>query len=90
MLPPVIVHPRIKSRHPELDDDDIITAWNNTLESTSRIGKPNNETLAIGFDGKGRLIEMVAERNSKGMWLIFHSMTPPSKKTIAELRVMWG
>jgi len=43
------------------------------------------EYVAIGFDSKGRLIEMVAIRRSINNWLIYHAKTPPTKKTMAEL-----
>ena len=43
--------------------------------------------IALGFDKKGRLLEMVAIRLDCGDWLVYHAMTPPSRKTFAELGV---
>jgi hypothetical protein len=41
--------------------------------------------VAVGFDGKGRLLEMVAVLGPDGIWLVYHAMTSPSKKTLKEL-----
>lgn len=81
----ISVHSRVRKRHPELTDDDVLAAWENSLMSAPRISKNPQEYVAIGFDGKGRLIEMVAVRSSDGQWLIFHAMTPPSNRTYSEL-----
>ena len=40
--------------------------------------------MRIGFDAQGRELEM-AGAMSGGEWLVYHAMTPPSKKTRAEI-----
>lgn len=85
--PRITVHRRVHERHPELADDDVLAAWNNGIASTSRTHKDPIEYVAIGFDGKGRLVETVAVRSSAGDWLVFHAMTPPSDNTFKELGI---
>ena len=76
----VRVHRRVHLRHPELEDADVITAWEGAMMSAPRILKNPDEYVSLGFDGKGRLIEMVAARDEAGRWIIFHATTPPSEK----------
>lgn len=84
----VIIHPRVKEHHPELSDEDVLSAWNNTLAYLPRLGSDAVRYIAVGFDGNGRLIKIVAQRSFNGDWVIFHAMTPPSKKTLVELRLI--
>jgi hypothetical protein len=86
----VTVHERVCVRHPELRDEDIVTAWENSIASAPRIGDNHEEYLAIGFDGNGRLLETVAVRSAAGTWLIYHAMTPPAKRTLKELGLERG
>jgi hypothetical protein len=83
----ISVHPRVCKRHPELAECDVLTAWENSIISTPRISKNPDEYIAVGFDEKGRLIEMVAIRCAIGDWLIYHATTPPSDKTFKELGI---
>ena len=83
----VRVHPRVHERHPEISDDDVRTAWYGAVVSIARVQKYPVQYVAIGFDGKGRAIEMVAIRDAPLLWTIFHAMTPPSQKTYRELQV---
>lgn len=83
----LIVHARVHIRHPELEDSDVETAWNSAMVSVPRLSKNPSEYVALGFDGKGRLLEMVGIRSSTGDWLIFHAMTPPSKRTLQEFGI---
>ena len=39
-------------RHPELEDADVITAWEGAMMSTPRILKNPDEYVSLGFDGK--------------------------------------
>ena len=83
--PLTAVHRRVHERHPELADDNVLAAWENSIASTPRTQKDPNEYVAVGFDGKGRLVEVVAVRSAAGDWLAFHAMTPPSANTLGEL-----
>jgi len=38
-----------------------------------------------GYDPQGRYIEMVGVLLADGAWLVYHAMTPPSKKTLREI-----
>lgn len=76
------VHPRIHGRHPEISDADIVTAWENFAVAATR--DIAEREVRTGFDSRGREIEMVGVR-VKGEWLVFHGMTPPSKKTRREI-----
>ena len=81
----IAVHPRVHQRHPELCDDDVLTAWESALMSAPRLAADSIQYVAVGFDGRGRLLEMVVIRDAlSGDWLIFRAMTPPSAKTYAE------
>lgn len=81
------VHGRIKKRHPELDEEDILAAWDAAIMSMPRLPDRPDEYVVLGFDGKGRLLEIVGVRGEKGEWLIFHATTPPSDKTFREFRI---
>ena len=48
----VRVHRRVHLRHPELEDADVITAWEGVMMSAPRILKNPDEYVSLGFDGK--------------------------------------
>jgi hypothetical protein len=79
------VHPRVHQRHPEITDNDVLDAWVHCILSRPRLDKDPNEYLAVGVDANGRLIELAALRGADNVWIIFHAMTPPTKKTLKEL-----
>jgi hypothetical protein len=83
----VDIHPRVRARHPELSDRDVRDAWYACIRSAPRLDTLPTEYIAVGLDGTGRLIEMVAIRLADHGWLVYHAMTPPSKKTLKELRL---
>ena len=63
---------------------DIEHAWSNFAAMQFR-GSPNEgEIVCIGFDAKGRAVEMIAAERSFGV-IIFHAMMPPTEKVIREL-----
>ena len=76
------VHPRVHQRHPEIDDEDVIWAWENCVVIADRI--PNDTQLRVGFDLKGRELEMIGWLTVDG-WMVFHAFTPPTKKFKAEI-----
>ena len=81
----IYVHERIAKRHPYLSPKDVIYAWKHCLVSAPRLDVDPFEYLAIGIDRKGRLIELVAIRDSEGDWLIYHADTPPHGNARKEL-----
>ena len=86
----VVVHPRVHERHPDLSDADVPCAWRNCIRARQRLNRSPNECIAIGVNERGRLIEMVAFCSPDGDWLIYHAMTPPTKKTLVELGLAGG
>lgn len=82
----IFVHPRIMERHPDISENDVLVAFENYVRLQHR-SEPNSEqAIAVGFDSKGRLLEMVAV--SKGEdYLVYHAMTPPTKKMLDELGI---
>lgn len=37
---PVVVHPRVSVRHPEIADEDVIHAWVYAVECAERVDSP--------------------------------------------------
>ncbi len=85
----VYVDDRVESRHPEqrITKDDAVAAWYSAIRSRPRLDKDPDEYLAIGIDGKGRLIELVAIRDTEGDFLIYHAFTPPQENAKRELGI---
>ena len=81
------VHERISMRHPELSELDVLAAWDSKIAWALRIVGETNQIVAVGFDGNNRFVEMVAV-NDGDDYLIFHAMTPPSKRTLTELNLL--
>ena len=79
------IHARIHERHPEISEDDVRCAWENQYRTTLRMVDSGERHVAVGLDTKGRDLEMVAVELESGDWLVYHAMTPPSQKTLAEL-----
>jgi len=76
-------------RHPEVLESDVRSAWRNALIVIERSGQdlPDTILVAIGADENNRLIEMVGSVKEDGVVLIYHAMTPPSKKTLEEVGI---
>lgn len=84
----VHVHDRVIERHPELSKADVETAWANRLRCQKRVGPWPPQYVAIGFDGNGRLVEMVAVyAPATDETLIFHAKTPATKRMMCELGI---
>lgn len=81
----VVIHPRVMERHPELTEEDVREAWLGYVRMTRREG---DQVIALGFDGKGRAIELVA-KELDGDYLIYHAMTPPTVNALRELGIVW-
>lgn len=77
------VHPRIADRHPEVGPDDVMAAMRGMIRYKQR---SSGEWLAVGLDGRGRLLELVYQYDEEDdFFLVFHAMVPPSGKTLREL-----
>lgn len=81
----VIIHPRVFLRHPDLTEDDVLTAWNNTLRWVERSRSAFDEIMAVGLTARGKALEMVGVYRSDGTWLIYHAMCPPTEKALREV-----
>lgn len=81
----VLVHDRILKRHPGIEKQDVINAWNNLVCKSRRMDGNEEYYSAVGFDRKGRALEMIALETFEGYWFVFHAMTPPTKKILKEL-----
>lgn len=84
----VEVADRVPQRHPELSKEDVIAAWNSRLKCQVRLGPWPPQYAAIGFDGHGRSVEMVAVYDpNQDSVLVFHARTPATKKFKRELGI---
>lgn len=71
----VVVHHRIRERHPDVTEDDVRTAWNSQIKRRKREELHPPQYAAVGFDAKGRLLQMVAVYDPlNDVVLIFHAM----------------
>lgn len=84
----LIIHPRITERHPEIIDRDVVHAWNHMLKHAQR-DIDEDVYIAVGIDLKGRVIEMIA-RKKNDIWVVYHALTPPTKKVLKELKIERG
>lgn len=67
-----------------VSEDDIRYAWSNFVRKRYR-GAPNEgEVVAVGYDTKGRFLQIVAAERPYGT-VIFHAMQPPTMKVLIEL-----
>lgn len=78
------VHGRVMERHPDITPEDVAHAWANRIAAATREDPRAGQTVAVGFDAKGRMLEMVAVEREDDTPLVFHAMTPPSTKTLRE------
>ena len=84
------MHPRVFRVH-GIDEQDVISAWNNALPLKRRdvprnsLGK--DEYVTIGFDTRGRPIELVATPDMAGrFWLVYHAVRPATKGFVREYK----
>jgi len=78
----VEVHPNALKH--SLSKEDVVFAWENFLRKQRRGLADIDQTIAIGFDRKGNLIELVAVDKPYGT-LIYHAKSPPTAKMLIEL-----
>ncbi|MCL2338089.1 MAG: hypothetical protein FWC60_11800 [Firmicutes bacterium] len=83
----VIVHPRVHNRHPEINDSDVVYAWENFICRTRRTDAFDDNYIAVGFDLTARILEMVAVQTGNDAWFVFHAM-PATPKALIELGLM--
>ncbi|MFC2648067.1 MAG: hypothetical protein ACFNZW_09040 [Coriobacteriaceae bacterium] len=73
----IIVLDRIEERHPNISKADAAAVWASAVASMPGLDKGDSRCyVGIGFDRKGREIEIVAVRKDIDTWVIIHSQTP--------------
>lgn len=77
------MHPRVVERHPEVSEEDVLAAFENTLRSRARDTHPV-QWVGVGTDSSARLLEYIAVEDEPDGWLIFHSM-PATAKVLVEV-----
>ena len=82
----IYVLPRVYEWHPELSVEDVLAAFHSVMTDARR---HNGTWVAIGLDGRGRDVEMVYKLIGNHV-LIYHAMTPPTKKTVSEINCLHG
>ncbi len=80
----IYIHKRITTKHKNITENDVLTAWKNCSHYRIRTDKEQEEYIALGTDTKGRLIQMVGVLIDKDL-LIYHALTPPTKKFLKEM-----
>lgn len=82
-MKPLVVHPRVFERHPEIDFEEVISAYRN---ATHCVIREDGREIRVGRSTKNRDLELViAEREN--LLLIFHVM-PLTKKVKKELGIV--
>ena len=67
----IVIHERIKKRHPEVSNDEIIESIENTINWIQRL-KHNGEIFGVGVTSNGKFIEYTyMEYNGK--ILVYHA-----------------
>lgn len=77
----IFVADRVHERHPELTADDVATAFRSVMVDAERA---RGTWLAVGLDSHGRNVELLY-KVVDGDVLIYHAMTPPTKKFLREI-----
>lgn len=68
-----------------ISERDIRHTWRNGFAWGRRDRDDGNvDYLVVGQDTRGRLIEILARFTPKG-YIVFHALTPPTKKVLREL-----
>lgn len=75
----VVVLDRVPREHPDVSKDDAACAWSHCIACTPAFDRDPDRYVAVGIDGKGRLIELVVIRKDGGLWLVIHAQYPPQK-----------
>ena len=83
----IIVLDRVFLRHPDLVVSDVKAAWKARIKTQYRLSDEKPYLVAVGVAPSGRLVELIAFEDGKDI-VIFHALTPPTKKLLHELRML--
>ena len=72
---------RVHERHPELEVDDVVTAFLSAMQEARR---DDGTWMLVGLDGHGRNVEILYGE-SGGIIVIYHAFTPPTRKFLREM-----
>lgn len=76
----VSVHGRVHERRPDIAEGDVLAAWGSRICCQARTSLQSPQYLAVGFDRKGRALQMVAAYDPKSdRVLIFYAMQVTAK-----------
>jgi hypothetical protein len=71
----VRVHERVCKKRKDLTKADVLCAWNNRVKCQMRTGPWPPQYVVVGFDNKGRALQMIALYDPMAdSVLIFHTM----------------
>ena len=73
----------------------MLAAWENSLplkrRDRPRNGQGNDEYVTVGFDTRGRTVEIVAAPYDEGgYWLIYHGVRPATRGFLDEYERIGG
>lgn len=67
---------RVHERHPELSEEDVVTAFRSVMVDAQR---RDGAWMAVGLDGRGRNVEILY-RVAGADVVVYHAFTPPTRK----------
>ena len=79
MFERIVVLPRISERHPDVSEEDVLTAWRHAWAVRRRNFDMPSHYMAAGLDTKGRLIEMVGAEREDGTLVVYNAMKMTDK-----------
>lgn len=83
----ILILDRVMKRHPELSRDEILSAWDGRVKTQFRVDGDKPYLVAVGVAHNGRAIEMIAFEDGEDT-IIFHALTPPTKKLLKEMSLI--
>lgn len=83
----VIVLNRVFLRHPELTIVDVKSAWKARIKTQYRVSDEKPYMVAVGLASNGKPVELIAFEDGADI-VLFHALTPPTKKLLRELRML--
>lgn len=67
-----------------LTERQIRYAWGHYLAMQHRAAPAEDEVIAVGYEQTGRLVQLVAVER-KQVQIIYHAMSPPTRRMLTEL-----
>lgn len=73
--PRIEVRERISAKHPDASEADVRAAWKSRAKCRARVDPWPPQQVAVGFDGKGRILQVATYSPAAGEMLAPHAMT---------------